>query len=334
LPISLLKLAVPTAIIVWLAIDIQRNDPETFSRMQAQPKDWGRLALAASLCFGAFGITFSRWFFLVRALGIPFHVSDAFRLGFCGFLLNFVTLGNVGGDLFKAVLIARQQRTRRLEAVATIAVDRMIGMYGLLVVASLGFLAWAGLGAQREIQIIGYVTLLVTALSTIGILLVLVPGIPRAVVARKLEKVPKIGRGIERLFLAWGMYRRQKGLLVAMGLISLTVHALVAVAVYLAASALYAEVPSIFEHLIICPVATVVGALPISPAGLGTFEVAMRFLYDQVPADGSGQGKGLVVALCWRVVQIIVACAGAAFYWRNRRRAAEAFDEADQTPAA
>ena len=52
-----------------------------------------------------------------RALGIPFTLRNAFRLGFMGYLLNFVGPGAVGGDLFKAYFVASDQKSRRAEAV-------------------------------------------------------------------------------------------------------------------------------------------------------------------------------------------------------------------------
>ncbi len=59
--------------------------------------------------FCAVSLTFVRWYLLVRALGLHFRLLDAFRLGFLGYLFNFVSVGSVGGDLFKAIFIAREQ---------------------------------------------------------------------------------------------------------------------------------------------------------------------------------------------------------------------------------
>ena len=71
-----------------------------------------------------------RWRMLVRAAGMSFSYKDAFRLGFLGFLLNFVSVGAVGGDLFKAVFIAREQPGRRIAAIVSVALDRLLGQLG------------------------------------------------------------------------------------------------------------------------------------------------------------------------------------------------------------
>ena len=73
-------------------------------------------------------------------MALPFRIRDAFRLSFLSYLLNFVSVGSVGGDLFKAFFIAREQPGRRTEAVATVVVDRIVGLYGLLLVTRSGSL--------------------------------------------------------------------------------------------------------------------------------------------------------------------------------------------------
>ena len=49
-----------------------------------------------------------------------------------GYLFNLAPMGVVGGDLLKAWLLAREQHGHRAESVASIVVDRLIGLYMLL----------------------------------------------------------------------------------------------------------------------------------------------------------------------------------------------------------
>ena len=50
-------------------------------------------------------LTFIRWYYLVRALDLPFTLREALRLGFLGYLFNLMPMGIVGGDLLKAVML-------------------------------------------------------------------------------------------------------------------------------------------------------------------------------------------------------------------------------------
>src|SRR5215469_719233 len=94
---NLIKFGVSISIVAWLVVDTSRN--RAFAELADQPKHWGLLALAVVTGLTAVVLTFVRWHVLVRALGLNFSLKDAIRLGFLGYLLNFVSFGAVGGDL-------------------------------------------------------------------------------------------------------------------------------------------------------------------------------------------------------------------------------------------
>ena len=68
---------------------------------------WPYLALALVISLASVLLTFVRWYFLVRAQGLPFTPVSALRLGMIGFYLNTFLPGSVGGDIIKAAFIAR-----------------------------------------------------------------------------------------------------------------------------------------------------------------------------------------------------------------------------------
>jgi uncharacterized protein (TIRG00374 family) len=70
------------------------------------------------------------------------------------------------------------------------------------------------------------------------------------------------------------------------------------------------------------------GALPLTPAGLGTFEVAMSTLYDLVQVESNDDG--VIVALVYRVVTIVIAVIGIVVYWFARREVTEVLEEAEK----
>src|SRR5262249_13717162 len=100
---------------------------------------------AAFFCAGAMLLMFVRWYVLVRAQGLPFTVRDAVRLGFVGMFFNTFLAGELGGGVAKAVGLAREQQSRRAAAVATVLMDRAVGLLGLFWLAGvLGGLFWLG----------------------------------------------------------------------------------------------------------------------------------------------------------------------------------------------
>ncbi len=329
--LTLLKFALPLAIIVWLVMNIPEED---FRELTERSANWGTLVLALVICFSAVCITFVRWWLLVRALGLPFRLRDAFRLGFLGFLFNFVSIGAVGGDLFKAYFIAREQPGRRTEAVATVVVDRMIGLYALLIVTSAAILFSGGASATPEVVVISRATFIATGIGGIAVLMVLVPGFTSGSVSEFLSGLPRVGPTFQRLIAAVRMYRSRPGVLAIIGVMSLLVHCLMSFAMFLAAGAMFAKIPTLAEHLIIVPLSLVAGALPLAPNGLGTFELAMSVFYDRVPADQAIQVSGTLIAFTFRVITIVIAMIGVVYYWTSRREMRELMDKAQREDAA
>jgi hypothetical protein len=77
----------------------------------------------------------------------------------------------------------------------------------------------------------------------------------------------------------------------------------------------------------------VAGALPFTPAGLGAFEYATDQLYQWVPAAGTSQVSGIIVALTYRLTTIMVAMIGVAYYWTSRREVQQAMEDAESDAA-
>lgn len=324
--ITLLKIFLPLAIIAWLLTSV---DSHELQDLRERPKDWGMLVFAFAIAMLSVCTTFVRWYLLVRALHIPFRLRDAFRLGFLGFLLNFVVVGSVGGDLFKAIFIAREQSSRRAEAAATVVVDRIIGLYALLLLTSATILLGSVSKSTAALTAICNATLLATAIGAIGILLVLVPGFTSGSLAEFLTDLPKIGHTFGRLIESVRMFRDRYDVMAATLLMSMGVHASHAFSIFLLARALFGQTPTFSEHMIIVPLSSVAGAIPFMPGGLGTFEFAMEKLYIHVPVDGPGEVIGVLVALSFRIVTIAIAAVGLVFYWTSRREVQAVMHEAE-----
>ena len=116
-----------------------------FVMMCQQPKGWTWLVAGFMLSLAAVVITVVRWWYLVRALGIDFSLPASLRIGFLGYFFNFAPTGIAGGDLLKAWMLAREHPGNRAKALASVVVDRIVGLYVLFLVASAGiFLTGSG----------------------------------------------------------------------------------------------------------------------------------------------------------------------------------------------
>jgi uncharacterized protein (TIRG00374 family) len=328
--ITLLKIAVPVALLVWLIFQAHKSDPNTLQRFIEQPKNWPLLTAALLACFMGVIFSFVRWHMLVNCLGIPFRLPDAFRLGFIGYLLTFVSFGSVGGDLFKAFFIAKEQPERRTEAIASIFVDRVVGLYTLLLFTSVSVALIIRNRQNDELQVLATACWGLASVATIGVAVIMSKKFSLRWLAFYLRRYHWVYAVILRLDFALGMYRScWKTVVAAIG-ISVVSHMLFATTIFLAArSVLSAECPSWAQHLVMWPVAGAASALPIAPGGLGTFEAILSYLYKTTAIPTVQLGDGLIIALLFRAMSFSVASMGVVMYWTRRRQIQTAIHEAD-----
>jgi len=329
LALILLKYGASLAIVAYLIYDAQQD--ETFTRFSEQSKDWRLFAVAFSLCMSAAVLTFVRWYFLVRALDLPFRIADALRLGFLGYLLNFVSFGSVGGDLFKAVFIAREQKRKRAEAVATVVIDRVIGLYVLFVVGTVA-VVWTGIWSSEveAVRFIARFTVGCTVVGGLGLTALIMPGVTHGRFSHYLRELPRVGHVIGRLIDAIRLYASRPGVLVLTCGLSVMVHVLNTLGVYLISRAMLPAAPALSAQFVIVSLGMVAGAAPL-PGGLGAFEYALDSLYSVVPGGVEmHNGDGLLVAFGYRAVTIVIALIGLAYWLFNRRAVAEAMHEVEE----
>ena len=98
-------------------------------------------------------------------------LGQAIRLGLIGLFYNTFLPGGVGGDIIKAAGLARSQE-RRTVAVATVLMDRVIALWGLVwFTALLGGVFWLS-GALDGTGAAPAKSIVTTALSIVGVSLV------------------------------------------------------------------------------------------------------------------------------------------------------------------
>ena len=313
------KIAAAVAILAYLVLQAQRH--EGFARLVEEPKNWRMLIGAVGVVLISATLSFWRWHMLVRALGLRFRLLDAMRLGSLGFAMNFVALGTVGGDVFKAVFIAREQPGKRTEAVATVAVDRLLGLFTMLILASVVVLTMdLGDQASAAVKLLCQATLTCTAFGMVAIALVLyLPGISHSGMIGQLNRIPFAGPIVVSLLSAVQVYRSRKLVLLAAVLLSLVVDSLYAASFYCVSQGLPVHAPTLLEHLFVVPLSVIAGAIPITPNGLGTLEAAVEALYQAVPSGAAViPGDGTIVALGHRICTMFVAGVGMVFYATQR----------------
>ncbi|MEN6459517.1 MAG: lysylphosphatidylglycerol synthase transmembrane domain-containing protein [Thermoguttaceae bacterium] len=331
--ITLLKTALSVAILGYLVWNSTRGakNGNVFAYLRDQPKDWALLAAAWVSCSTAVLLTFVRWWYLVRALNIPCRFADAIRISFWGYLFNLAPLGIVAGDLVKAVMLDREHHGHRSRAVASVLVDRILGLYVLFIVASAAILA-TGFWKINDPLIwwICKLTFAVTVGSTLGLAALLGPDYSDGKIISTLGKIPRLGPPLESLVIAIRMYKDKPWVLFCSSVATVGVHSCFAIGCWLIACGLPGKHLSIGDHFVVTPLASAMGVIPLA---MGPLEYVLDLLYAHVSvARGVAiiKGQGFVVALAYRLVTVLTAVLGLPYYFRNRRELSEAIHEAEQ----
>ena len=267
-------------------------------------------------------VVFGRWAMLVRAIDQRVSARTAILLGFIGYVFNIVIPGAVGGDVIKAAYLARMQ-IRRTQAIASMLLDRVLGLLGLLLLAAIaGSLAWSSASIEIRRLIVVAWSLLATGLLLFTILFVVQPiwNFARTVSLshpRLSESRDRVGRDVLRLS------RTHPGLIATGLVLSVLSHGLTVVVFYLLGKALFGPNmhTSLNQHFLMVPLTLLTTALPLPFGALGLSEEVGSQLLGM-----AGHPSGTVVMLGLRVLMIVFALEGAGVClarWKDLRALTE-----------
>ena len=294
-----------------MAVLVARNWDKIKQQLDPSSVGWHYLALGFAITVAATLLTFLRWYLLVRAQGLPFRVRDSLRIGSIGYFFNLLIPGAVGGDLVKVVLLVREQE-RRTVAVATVVIDRIVGMLGLLLLSGLVVVIFLGpLWATEPLRKLAIFAAILLAVTLVAFLSLFSTIMHKSAIARWVCKLPVLGGVLEESFGAMAVYRSKFSVIVAAVGMSVVSHFGFVMSLRLAMLGVADQPSSAVIHFMTVPLGLMVGAIPITPGGLGLAEGAMNGLFDYVGANGS---MAIVMMLAFRVMQILTALLGMAYY--------------------
>jgi glycosyltransferase 2 family protein len=312
------------SLLAGATVDVASQSPGTPGLFEifSRPIDPWPLLLGSLLWIICLFITFFRWYLLVRAQDLPFTLRNAIRLGLVSYYFNSILPGSVGGDIIKAVAVAREQ-SRRTVAVATVVIDRVIGLWALAwLVALAGGIFWATgnkyLLENDALKMIVRVTSgLVIASAAVWSLMGLFSPERSESLAVRLGRIPKLGGSLAELWRAGWMYRRKKtAVALALGMTIVSHCGWVFIFYLCVISFPEIDAPTFAEHMLIVPVGMTAQAMFPLPGGVGGGEAAYGWLYTLLGKDATG---GIVGCLVQRVVAWGVGFIGYLVYTRMKK---------------
>ena len=244
-----------------------------------------------------------RWKLILSAHDIQLPFWKAMELFLIGQFFNAFMFGSVGGDLVKVFFVAKAIPHKQTEAVATVFIDRLMGLLSLIILIAV-------IMGLRYPFFMRYPQTRIFMIFMTGVLIATVGGLflifrknvfEHWAFFRHLEERTPLGKMISKTYNAFHTCLRHKGLLFSTLTISMANHISIIIAALLlglglnirtvhptpepdnalAESVALSPLGIIKEfgnYLTVFPIINGISAIPATPGGLGTREAAAEFL--------------------------------------------------------
>ncbi len=311
-----LKAAIAAALVVWL-VRGESLSADLPARMADAP---GRAGLVVLVLLLPLPLVAWRWRMLLGVVGVRLPFAFVCRLVAIGVFSGVFLPGGVGGDVVRLFYVAKAAPGRGVTAAATLLIDRLLGLGGLLVVA-LGVFVWqmAAGSLPPILQQYGLAVLVVTVAglaAVAGLMLFL----GRSALAGVPEATGRLGR-LRGLFAAAAkdvaLFRHALPTLAGGMVISIMGQAFTIAAVIVTASIFAAQGVGALDYALATPLAILANQVPLTPGGLGVGEGAFAQICRLLAPDG--QAPFATIFLTFRGFGLIAALIGG-IAWLTRDR--------------
>ncbi|MBU6400399.1 MAG: flippase-like domain-containing protein [Verrucomicrobia bacterium] len=283
---------------------------------------WATLNLVGPMAFAVsvvwMGATVAlgviRWRMVLAVQGLNLPLSRATEISLVAQFFNSFLLGSSGGDLMKAYYAARETHHKKAEAVVTVLVDRLLGLFAMLLFAGvmMGFNR-SLLAQQARLGALAAVILAMLAGCALVVGLAFWGGLSRCWpgARQRLRRLPK-GELLERALESCRQFGRRPGFLLKVLGISMVLNGACVLQILTLARGLGLGMSG-WALLLIVPAIICIAALPITPSGLGVRE-NLYVLLLAAPPIGVEPTKALSLSLLAYAGSLLWSLVGGVVY--------------------
>lgn len=302
---SLLRLAVAAALVGYL---FWRANPHDVWRALARAS-WPPVLIAIGLVLFDRALMAYRWFVLLRPLegqNLP-SFGIILRVFFVSSFIGTFLPGSVGGDAVRAYSLSTHG-VPMADSMASVFVDRMLGVLSLLLMALVGIAIARDLATDRAV-VLGLAAT-TTACVIAGVLVF--SSAADAAAEKLLVRLPweRVRRAPGRLFTAIRRYSSHHGALGNVLIGSLAVQVLRIVQAYFLGIAIGVQQP-LLMYFAFLPLILLIMLLPITVNGIGTSQAAFIWLFGRV---GTPEAEAFALSVLFVALGLIGNIPGAIFY--------------------
>lgn len=301
--LGLAKAAISAALVAWIVSTV---DTDSLTR-RLLTVPYETLFLAGLLELVALGIAVWRWKFVLGALGLATGYGVAFRLFYIGQFINQVLPANIGGDVYRTWRVFRDG-SRLFRALMSVALDRLVALIGLALLAALGLYFLPGI--TDDAMPLGIISALVLGVAA-GVVLFLAFGV--LTLPRRLLAIPGLGRLMAWITEASLIARAvllKPGTAISVIALAVGVHGFAVISILVLAEGLGIPLSAEAAFALVPPV-ILASVIPVSYAGWGVREGAMVVFLGYA---GIAPEAAISLSLLFGGVNLLVSLPAALFW--------------------
>ncbi len=261
---------------------------------------WGFL-----ICFSTALILARRLQLIFIAEDVPIKMSDALNLTFVGYFFNNFLPTSVGGDIVKAMCAARITGVP-VKSVTSVLMDRILGLFTFILIPSVSFLFFLKKINNPWVPVLIYSFL---AVAVFFFMLLF-----NRKIARQFRWIEwflnyfRLGKKIRKIYEGMHNFKKHKGVIVQVMVLSIVGQSVNIFAVYLMALALGARANPVYFFLLV-PIVHLMSMVP-SLNGLGIRESAYTYFL----APFIGKENAFAIGILWLAVLFLLSLIGGIIY--------------------
>ncbi len=303
-----LKFLFAFALIAWLV----SNGMLDFASLSVLA-DFRHFLVLALLLFLNLLVNNMRWTAMLKMKGFGFTNRHTFPLTLIGTFFNYAMPGGLGGDVVKGYYLLKRSTDSRTLAATTVLMDRLIGMYGMVLISVAGMAAeWSAVQAHSELRVLA---LLVAGLF-LGMTAFFATSFSVSIYNHPLLKLvfAKLPGGafLNKLYEAVHSYRQQPAGLIYYLFLGLLSQLLIILFVWYFAWISGVQELAFSIYLFAVPLALISTVLPVTPGGIGVGQAAAYYLFGLFAGIEGHFGPDVITA--YQVVLFGWGLFGAYFY--------------------
>lgn len=302
LAIRSLRAGLAVLIIIWL-VSLVSSEELISAVLQISLLDLSVLLMISVLLIS---VSVIKWSAFLSHLGIRPGFTRLFALYLVGYFVNVFTPSFIGGDIVRSLALG--PNVNRAHAISATVLERYTGIVAMLFMALIA--CFFSRAVSKEIFIVVVIAVVGCIIAT---LLIACDYLVRiADILRLPARVAQIFKSVHE-GLIWGgkdlpLISKAMGWSFVFHLLTVINTAAVGVAVG------WVDIPWVGLAVVV-PLILIIGAVPISPQGLGIQEGAFVFFLHSV---GATTGQALAIAIVLRAKSYLLALLGGAIWLAGR----------------